>query len=318
MCLLLIPLVLTLPSGTGVVDSEFIFQSAPFPQCHASTIVETPDGLVAAWFGGTREKHPDVGIWLSRHRAGTWSVPQQVADGVQYRMPDGQVVRHPCWNTVLYQSDDHGQTWSIPGRLPERIDGPVRNKPIRLASGEMLAGSSTEHDGWRVHFELTADHGRSWLRSGPVDLGRTAGAIQPTLLLHRDGTLQALCRNRDGNGSILTTSSTDKGRSWSVLEPLELPNPNSAIDAVTLSDGRHLLVYNHTHRTGSPRNRELLNVAISHDGQHWDRVLDLEHTAGAEFSYPAVIQTLDGQVHITYTWKRQRIRHVVLDPSKLP
>ena len=85
----------------GVVSAEFIFEEAPFPQCHASTIVETPTGLVAAWFGGTREKHPDVGIWLSRHDDGRWTPPVEVANGVQ-----SPTLRHPTWNPVLFQPKD--------------------------------------------------------------------------------------------------------------------------------------------------------------------------------------------------------------------
>ena len=90
-----------------------------------------------------------------------------------------------------------------------------------------------------------------------------------------------------------------------------LPNPNSGIDAATLADGRHVVVYNHTTRGRSP-----LNVAVSSDGREWKAALTLEDQPG-EYSYPAVIQTPDGLVHITYTWKRQRIRHVVVDAARL-
>jgi predicted neuraminidase len=90
-----------------------------------------------------------------------------------------------------------------------------------------------------------------------------------------------------------------------------LPHPGSGIDGVTLADGRHLLVYNHTRRGRSP-----LNVALSQDGRHWQAALVLEREPG-EYSYPAVIQTPDGRVHITYTWRRERIKHVVLDPAQL-
>jgi predicted neuraminidase len=95
------------------------------------------------------------------------------------------------------------------------------------------------------------------------------------------------------------------------VAPTELPNPDAGIDAVSLRDGRALLVYNH-----SARNRRVLNVAVSADGERWDAALELENQAG-EFSYPAVIQTADGLVHVTYTWRRQRIKHVVLDPAAL-
>ena len=90
-----------------------------------------------------------------------------------------------------------------------------------------------------------------------------------------------------------------------------LPNPSAGIDAVALKDGRALLVYNHTETARSP-----LNVAVSLDGKSWSAALILENQPG-EYSYPAVIQTADGLVHVTYTWKRERIKHVVIDPRKL-
>src|SRR3989442_8932225 len=71
-------LLANLPRAVTVLKSEFIFETAPFPSCHASTIAETPSGLVAAWFGGTAEKNQDVGIWLSRHDGKSWSAPVEV------------------------------------------------------------------------------------------------------------------------------------------------------------------------------------------------------------------------------------------------
>lgn len=85
--------VLGLPFGRaadepGIVTREFIYESASYPECHASTIEQTPTGLVAAWFGGTYEKHPDVGIWVSRHENGQWTPSIEVANGVQYTQAD--------------------------------------------------------------------------------------------------------------------------------------------------------------------------------------------------------------------------------------
>src|SRR3954471_3964959 len=82
----------------GLVKSEFVFESAPVAQCHASTLAETGDTLVAAWFGGTREKNPDVGMLMSRRQGNAWSAPVEVANGVQ---ENG--TRYPCWNPVLFQ-----------------------------------------------------------------------------------------------------------------------------------------------------------------------------------------------------------------------
>lgn len=284
---------------------------------------------MAAWFGGTAEKNPDVGIWISSYKKGTWSKPVEVVNGIQHKTK-----RYPCWNPVLYTdgkkiflyykvgpspstwwgemmtSGDNGKTWSRPYRLPEDIYGPIKNKPVLLGSGELICPSSTEHDGWRLHMEFTRDGGRTWERTGFLN-GREIGAIQPSILFHEGGRLQLVCRSR--SAEILTAMSDDNGRTWTELSPAGLPNPNSGIDAVTLRDGRQLMVYNHI-----VKGRHILNVAVSRDGKSWEAAALLENEpAGNEFSYPAVIQAEDGTVHITYTWKRKLIRHVAIDPGKI-
>jgi predicted neuraminidase len=96
------------------------------------------------------------------------------------------------------------------------------------------------------------------------------------------------------------------------MKATSLPNPDSGIDALTLRDGRHLLVYNPVTRGRTP-----LVVALSKDGKNWKDVITLETQPG-EYSYPAVIQTHDNRVHISYTWKRQRVRHAVIELAQLP
>lgn len=330
-------------AGDGaVLACEFVFEEAPFAECHASTIAEADGGLVAAWFAGPYEKHREVGIWVSRREGGRWSPPVEVADGVQYRRADGGVHRYPCWNPVLFQprrgapggpsggalllfykcgpspsswwgvlaeSPDGGRTWSPPHRLPEGIYGPIKNKPFELEDGTIVCGSSTEHAGWRIHFERTRDLGRTWERTEALNDGKAIGAIQPCILNRRGDRLVALGRSREGR--IWRSSSDDGGRTWSALSLTDLPNPNSGIDAVTLADGRHVLVYNHTTSARTP-----LNVAVSEDAETWRAALVLETEPG-EYSYPAAIQARDGTVHVTYTWRRKRIRHVAIDPAKL-
>jgi predicted neuraminidase len=326
----------------GLVRAEFICEQSPTPASHASTIVETAQGLAAAWFGGKRERAPDVGIWLSRHDGSRWSAPERVATG---RMPDGTPC--PCWNPVLFQprggplmlffkagpresvwwgevqtSTNGGQTWSAPRRLPDGILGPIKNKPVQLASGTIVSPSSTEEfrrdaeskrvEVWQAHLELSTDGGQAWAKVGPLADPAKANVIQPTVLVHGDGRLQILCRSQVGR--IQEAWSSDQGRTWSGIAPAELPNPDSGIDAVTLRDGRFLLVYNHSGKLGP--DRRVLNVAVSTDGRRWDAALVLENQPG-EFSYPAVIQTADGLVHVTYTWKRERIKHVVINPTAL-
>jgi predicted neuraminidase len=327
-------------SGTNaVLKSEFLYETAPFPSCHASTIVETGSGLVAAWFGGTAERNPDVCIYVSRQDNGRWSPPVAVADGVGFATN-----RLPTWNPVLFQprtgplllfykvgpspaewwgmmmtSDDAGKTWSKPVRLPEGILGPIKNKPVQLANGDILSPTSLEgKGGWRVYFERSTDGGKTWKATPFVNDGKTIGAIQPSLLIHPDGKLQSVGRTKDGK--LFEVWSGDGGITWGTMTLTGIPNPNSGTDAVTLRDGRQLLVYNHNIRTGSNnKGRSPLNVAVSNDGKTWQAALVLEDDPDAPsgFAYPAAIQTADGLVHITYTWKRERIRHVVVDPALL-
>lgn len=321
----------------GLVKSEFLFEQAPHAQCHASTIAETKSGLVAAWFGGTKEGNPDVGIWLSRQEDGRWTQPVEVADG---RQSDG--MKYPAWNPVLFQpktgplllfykagpspkgwwgmlttSGDEGKTWSPPRRLPNGISGPIKNKPVQLANGDLLCPSSTEDQGWRVHFERTPDLGATWTRTEPVNDGNEIAAIQPSILFHPGTRLQALGRTQQGR--IFEIWSADGGLTWGEMSLTSLPNNNAGTDAVTLADGRQLLVYNHVTNSegkkGGPRSP--LNVAVSRDGKTWQAALVLEEEPHKEFSYPAVIQTRDGLVHITYTYRREKIKHVVIDPAKL-
>ena len=322
----------------GVVKSEFIFTNAPFRSCHASTIAETKLGLVAAWFGGTSEGQPDVSIYVSRQQDGRWAPPVKVAEGTGFATN-----RFACWNPVLFEpkngplllfykvgprpaswwgmmmtSTNDAQTWSKPVRLPKGILGPIKNKPVQLANGDILCGSSTEDNGWHVHFERTSDLGKTWTATPAVNDAEEIGAIQPSILFYPNGKLEALGRTH--NDKMFQISSDDDGVTWGKMTLMELPNPNSGTDAVTLKDGRQLLVYNHNVRTGSNnKGRSPLNVAISDDGTNWLAVLVLEDAPDAPngFAYPAVIQTSDGLVHITYTWERKSIKHVVIDPAKL-
>ncbi len=331
------------------IVSEFIYELEDrlTPQCHSSTIVETESGLVASWFGGTHEKNKDVGIWVSRHIDGKWGKPFEVVNGVQ-----SMDLRYPTWNPVLFQpsigplllfykvgpdprtwwgmlttSEDDGQTWSWPTKLGEHFRigpllGPIKNKPIELADGTLIAPTSYEielEDGtdiWDVHFEISSDGGSTWDLVGPIADPEGLGAIQPSILTYPNGDMQVLCRSR--KGVVAQSWSRDGGRNWEPMSATTLPNPNSGTDAVTLADGRQLIVYNHSVRRGEfPANRSVLNVAISDNGIDWEQFLTLERQEG-EFSYPSVIQGSDGRVHITYTYLRETVKYVSFDARDIP
>jgi alpha-L-rhamnosidase len=322
---------------SGIVTDEFIFDRTSFPESHAATIVETPKGLVTAWFGGTKERNPDVGIWVSRQVNNKWTTPVEVANGII-----NDTLRYACWNPVLYQvpngalllfykvgpkvsgwtgwmisSNDHGITWSKPQALPDGFLGPVKNKPVLLSNGELWCPSSTEGNGWKVHFEVTPDFGKTWKKVEPINEDKKIDAIQPSILQYKDGRLQILCRSK--SSALVESWSTDNGKTWSPLAITGMPNNNSGTDAVTLQDGRQLLVYNHVRTPpGAPKGaRTPLNVAISQDGKQWQAALVLEDSPVSQYSYPSVIQSSDGMIHFVYTWRRQRIKYVKVDPSKL-
>lgn len=308
--------------------SEFIFEHAPFQSCHASTLVETAEGdFLAAWFGGLHEGASDVAIWLARLSGGKWSPPEKVAfepgvpswNPVLFRGKDNHIwlfykfgPSPETWTGAYKISSDSGKSWSDPVRLPAGMLGPIKDKPIQLLNGDIVAGTSVEsYQSWSAWVERSTDEGKTWTKHGPIVIPQQPyGLIQPTLVELRPDQLRLFARSRQG--FIYTADSADAGRTWANVRPTSLPNPNSGIDCVRLKDGRILMVYNNTSTGRSP-----LSVAISSDGgENWAPFTDLE-TGPGEFSYPAVIQASSGDVHVTYTWKRERIKHVVISAEAL-
>lgn len=321
------------PKSCKIVTNEYIFENAPFKQCHASTIVELKDGsLKAAWFGGSNESNKDVEIWASDKKNGSWTAPVSVANGII-----NDSLRYACWNPVLFRtadgtlslyykvgpnprewwgmvihSNDEGKSWSAPEKLPDGILGPIKNKPLTLPSGVILSPSSieTKTEEWHAHIERSTDGGKTWEKIA-IDPQNPAKVIQPTLLLYPHNQIQALLRS-DQN-LIMESWSSDEGKTWRPLAKTKVLNPNSGIDAVTLSSGLQVLIYNPM-ASGKDwvNGRNKLNVAVSVDGKNWNDVAVLEEQPSGEFSYPAIIQTTDQAVHVVYTADRKSIKHVVL------
>jgi predicted neuraminidase len=244
------------------------------------------------------------------------------------------------WWGMVKTSDDGGRTWGEATRLGDGLLGPIKNKPVQLADGTIVSPSSVERiadpnddglravgkvsaaaveappakgpeSGWHVYFELSSDGGRSWRATPWADQPPGVKAIQPSVLVHSPKRLQAIGRTKSKR--LFEVWSDDGGKTWGTLSLFDLPNCNSGTDAVTLRDGRHALVYNHS---DTEKVRYPLNVAVSSDGKHWQAAALLETEPPGQYSYPAVIQASNGLVHVAYTWKRERMKHVVLDPAK--
>ena len=315
------------------VFDEFLYNDAPFEQCHAATIVETPNGdLLSAFYGGHHEGGNDVCIWLCRktHGQDDWSAPQRVAGG------DGL----PCWNPVLFQipngdlllfykrgsqvsqwtgwllrSSDGGQTWSQPEPLPDGLLGPAKNKPL-YSNGRIICPASDEKEGWKVYFEYSDDQGRTWQRTPFVEAPNGIQAIQPSLLPLKDGRLMAFCRTQQSR--VALTTSNDNGTTWTPLRLTKMSNNNSGFDVCRLSDSAYYMVCNNWPLPQGMQNppRTPLSILFSKDGIHWKWWETLENSPIGEYSYPSVIPSSDGRLQIVYTWRRQRIKYVCIDPTK--
>lgn len=319
---------------------EFIYTSASFPSAHASTLVELSNGdVLAAWFGGTKEGADDVAIWASqRSTAGGWSAPVEVVrepgvpcwNPVLFKTRDGRLWLYykfgpnvRSWTGGRLVSSDNGKTWSKPEHLPAGLLGPIKDKPLVLPNGTIVSGTSVEsYTSWATWIDRSSDNGMTWWKSGPItvpsqyatkqsDTGATpsehvTGIIQPAVVNLGHGHLRLYARPTRDIGKICVSDSRDNGIHWTEAKPIDLPNPNSGIDAVGLKDGRVALIFNDTTTGRTP-----LNVAISSDGEHFKMLSTLEDQPG-EYSYPAIIQAKDGRLLMTYTWNRKRIRYAEL------
>lgn len=253
------------------------------------------------------------------------------------------------WTAGRLYSDDDGASWSLPEHLPAGIVGPVRAKPL-LLDGVILAGSSVEsYDSQAVWIERSVDNGLSWQSIGPItvpaaidipDAGalaaaaetgpkldpqqsgavtklyppapETVGIIQPALIDMGGGHIRLYARAHTRAARIAAADSFDGGKSWSQAHYINLPNPNSGIDAVRLQDGRIVMLYNHSYNR---RNR--LDMAVSRDGERFRHFLTLENGEG-QFSYPALIMTRGGALRLSYTYQRRTIKYLEMPIAAVP
>jgi predicted neuraminidase len=343
---------LTICAVRGEPSKEFIYETAPFQSAHASTVVQLKNGdFMSAWFGGTKEGAPDVAIWCARRHEGKWSAPVELArekdiasyNPVLFYTKDGRLWLyykfgpHPTsWTAARRYSTDDGANWSAVEHLPAGLYGPIRAKPLVLPDGTVVSGTSVEsYRSWACWIERSTDNGKTFTKSGPIvvssayvnapvtggevkevpgsfDWGKTEGIIQPSVISLGGSKLRFYARSTARTGKICVADSEDSGRTWTDARPIDLPNPNSGIDAIALRDGRVVLIFNDTTKGRTP-----LNLAVSRDGEHF-RIFQTLESGPGEYSYPALIQDREGDLDMTYTWNRKTIRYVHLPLAEVP
>ena len=317
------------------VLKEFVFDvaEAPTASVHASTVLRLRDGsILAAWFGGTHEQNEDVRIWVARRTEQGWNPPYQVESGIPaahwnpvlFEKKNGDICLYykvgaeiKDWKTYVATSVDGGKTFSasrelVAGDVGGR--GPVKNKPIYLSNGTLLAPASDETTPeWFAFMDFSEDDGETWTKvriekpDEPYSK-KVATMIQPTLWEEPAGEIHALLRTN--RGYAYRTDSKDFGRTWSTAYITTIPNNNSGLDLVGLGGGKLALVSNPVPRHGGARSP--LTLAFSDDnGLTFETALTLEDQRG-EYSYPAIIA--DGnKLYITYTYQRKLIAFVEVE-----
>ncbi len=311
-------------------ETIFSLEERPTKSCHASTLLSVKDGILATWFGGTAESHDDVGILCARRIHGGWTKPIMLPrmhnephwNPVLFRMPNGEIclfykVGKPIseWRTYYRVSSDEGVTFGeelelVKGDIGGR--GPVKNKPILLSNGTVLAPASLEpvsfekrsEENWFCFVDHTADNGKSWSRTEPIPQPDGLSVIQPTLWESDAGNVHMFVRS-DG-GFVYRSDSHDDGKTWCELYQTEIPNNNSGIDCVKSPDGVLALVYNPVSGGSWQSARTPLQIIFSRDnGATWSEPVILQDGPG-EFSYPSVIYDKD-RFCVCFTGDRKTI-----------
>eukprot|EP00898_Chlorokybus_atmophyticus_P004410 jgi/Chlat1/4970/Chrsp32S04927 len=311
-----------------------LFEEQPGRQTHASNllVIDAQGTLLACWFSGV-EGSDDVSIVVSRLEPGMEHVDQKWSAPVSASHAPGRSAQNPVmWldemegesgrrrvhllhtSQLAWQgqgtsdvrhvvSSDGGLTWSEPQIVFTEKGAFTKNQLVWSDDGELLLPMYYTPGG----YEDYASHYcvlKQWVL--------TAGDMlaQPSVVKPSPGTsdtvLVSFFRSRRSD-FIYRSTSTDKGRTWTKAEKTVLPNNNSGIQALRLLSGALVMIFNNARNARKPA-----SIALSYDdGITWPHVRDLEDGIyGGEFSYPSVVQTEDGYIHVSYTYKRETIKYV--------
>lgn len=319
-------------------ETSVINPSSTLAKAHSATLATMPDGsLVAAWYAGSGEGAPDVGIYVAgRLPGGAWSEPRLaisrervmrdlrrnvISLGNPVLVADaagrlGMVFVSICagrWSGSSLNvawSADGGRSWGPVSKLSlnplANLSALPRNPPAPLAGGGWAVPIYQEFLGLFPEILWLQPRGGGFAAA----VSRIAGGMsvfQPALVPLSEHRAVALLRDgKPARKSLQVAWTDDAGRLWTEPADAGLPNPNSGVCAVRLPDGDLLCAFNDL----SPGKRENLRLAVSRDGgRSWQRIATLEEQAGQEFSYPYMIVGGDGRVRMVYSARGTQIRY---------
>jgi predicted neuraminidase len=320
-------------------------QLTDYPMAHCATLTTLPDrSLLTAWFGGSYETAPDVAILAARRHPRTekWSLPKVIVDvpgrslgqPVFLTRPNGELwlffvvlmgnsvstnssnsnmlpptsdwdwtSAQPYWQCSL----DNGETWQSPQPLLDYPGLMFRSRPLVLPGCIILPVYDEKI--WQSRMLISDDEGQTWRLTEPMSTPN--GNIHPCLVQLSADHLLAYLRTGGSGGVIWRSESFDRGETWLQPTPTSIPNPNSGIDLLCLENESLVLAFNNSRQQRTP-----LCVALAEKGEvwQWQRTLEDEE---AEFSYPTLLQTDDGLIHLVYTYRRENIHYSCFSESWL-
>ncbi|ANQ83891.1 sialidase [Azoarcus olearius] len=304
------------PGASPLFASAIVNLPDP-PRVHAASVAVLPDGrLFATWFGGEREGGTEVKVYAATRNPGEagWGRQHAIATPEQTSADVGRLVRkmgNPVafvtphgelwvvyvsvtlggWATShlnLLRSPDLGATWLPARRLAAtpffNLSTLVKGFPVFFDNGDVGLPVYHEMAGKFAELLVLSDEGEV-RRKVRMDHGRRS--LQPVVLVEDEQRAVALMRYGGEHGPFRAwrSETADGGRSWSAVEPTTLANPNSALAALRLDDGRLLAVANDTEDE-----RLRLSLLVSEDGgRNWRSIHRFEdkqdfagHEAGGE------------------------------------
>ncbi len=318
-------------------------------EVHSATAIELENNnIMAFWYGGTREGHKDVAIWKNTWNSKTQQWGQEkkaiirsftrdttsryirkLGNPVVTRGPDNSIwlfyvsVSVGGWAGSainLTRSYDEGKSWTPAKRL---ISSPFLNLSTLIKGTAIHYTDNTI--GLPVYHEMLGKFGellRLNSKGEVIDKVRLSWgdtSLQPIIFITSATDAVALMRYQGPPPyRILTQRTEDAGLSWTAVSKTRLPNPGSGIIGLNLQPGNRLLLAFNNHE----EKREDMSLAVSsNQGKTWQlaRVVEkkLPRDKDVRFSYPWLLQTRNGTIHLLYTWHKNAIKHVVFNSAWL-